>query len=339
MTKQLTLELIHQKCKTENLSLIKNLNLWGNSLCDVSLVNNMPNLEVLSLSVNKVDSLKYFRNLKKLQELYLRKNNVSDLKDVLFLSNLKHLRVLWLSENPVTSAVAYRQFVLKHLPNLTKLDDKNVTAEERESLAYFDPVEAVQEEELPSDEADEFDESPSNRNKFSKKREEEDELSREDNPPFKSDKQLKSLKDGLPKQATLGPAKKEEGRSMRQTPRGSNQDEEFPREERHMQPTKSLHEPLKSARNFPVDEFELARKADSPRKLNKEVTAMNRSRKDNEEGGLGKKSQVKPGVRQIKNENVMTAMMVLLNELNEFEVEMLRGECDKKLVVLKGANF
>ena len=339
MAKLLTLELIHQKCKTENLTLIKNLNLWGNSLCDVSLVNNMPNLEVLSLSVNKVDSLKYFRNLKKLQELYLRKNNVSELNDVLFLSNLKNLRVLWLSENPVTSVPSYRQFVLKNLPNLTKLDDKNVTTEERETLANFDQDEVGQEEDLPSDEGDDFKQATPSRNNFSKKREDDDELSREDKESFKIEKHHKSLKDALPRQVTSGVPKNEEGKLMRQTPRNNNQDDEFPREERHIQPTKAIHEPLKSARNFKAEEFELSQKADSPRKLNREVTGINKSKKEIEEIQLGKKSGSKVGGRQFKNQNVMAAVMMLLNELNDFEVEMLRGECDKKLESFKTSNL
>ena len=39
----------------------------------------MPNLEIVSLSVNKIHSLKDFVYCSKLQELYLRKNNIKDL--------------------------------------------------------------------------------------------------------------------------------------------------------------------------------------------------------------------------------------------------------------------
>ena len=46
--------MIRKKCKTENLSLIKNINFWGNDICDLSVLKEMPNLEIVSLSLNKV---------------------------------------------------------------------------------------------------------------------------------------------------------------------------------------------------------------------------------------------------------------------------------------------
>ena len=41
----------------------------------------MPNVEIVSLSVNSICSLREFGNCKKLKELYLRKNNVTDLTE------------------------------------------------------------------------------------------------------------------------------------------------------------------------------------------------------------------------------------------------------------------
>jgi len=79
MGKTLTPELIQMKCKTDKLANIKNLNLWGNDLEDISLVKEMPNIEICSLSLNKIFALKDFVTSKKLTELYLRKNLISDL--------------------------------------------------------------------------------------------------------------------------------------------------------------------------------------------------------------------------------------------------------------------
>ena len=39
MSKALTLELIHMKTKTNRIEGIKNLNLWGNDLDDIGIVN------------------------------------------------------------------------------------------------------------------------------------------------------------------------------------------------------------------------------------------------------------------------------------------------------------
>jgi cilla- and flagella-associated protein len=46
--------MIAAKCKTDNLSLIKNVNLWGNEIDNLNLLREMPNLEIVSLSLNKV---------------------------------------------------------------------------------------------------------------------------------------------------------------------------------------------------------------------------------------------------------------------------------------------
>ena len=57
---KLTLDLIIQKCKTDNLNKIKKLDVWSSELEEVSLIKDMPNLEICSLSLNQISSLKYF---------------------------------------------------------------------------------------------------------------------------------------------------------------------------------------------------------------------------------------------------------------------------------------
>lgn len=96
MGKTLTPDLVLAKCRTDKLSSIKNLNLWGNDLEDITLVKEIVNLEICSLSLNKISSLKDFSTCKKLSELYLRKNLVSDLLEVKFLTLCPNLKVLWL---------------------------------------------------------------------------------------------------------------------------------------------------------------------------------------------------------------------------------------------------
>lgn len=92
----------------------------------------MPNLEILSLSVNKINSLKEFANCTRLQELYVRKNNIGDLNEVFYLGDLEDLKVLWLCENPCAeNSKFYREFVINALPNLENLDKIPITAEER----------------------------------------------------------------------------------------------------------------------------------------------------------------------------------------------------------------
>ena len=127
----LSRELILAKCKTDNLKLLKKLNLWGVGFEDVSILNQMPNVEVLALSINKISSLKDFQNCGALQELYLRRNNIKNLAEIKYLQNLPYLHTLWLNENPCADHPNYRQYVISHLPDLKKLDNQEITDAEK----------------------------------------------------------------------------------------------------------------------------------------------------------------------------------------------------------------
>lgn len=54
----LTEKMILGKTRAERLADVKNLNLWGQDLSDVSILASLPNVEVLSLSVNQISTLK-----------------------------------------------------------------------------------------------------------------------------------------------------------------------------------------------------------------------------------------------------------------------------------------
>ncbi|MCQ2819426.1 MAG: leucine-rich repeat protein [archaeon] len=132
MAKILTRELIAQKAKSDRIESMKSLNMWGNNIEDVSIVSQMPSLEVISLSLNKIRTLKHFGNLRHLRELYLRQNLIADLKEIEYLQNCEDLKILWLNDNPISEKKNYRQYVLRALPQLAKLDDVMITDGERE---------------------------------------------------------------------------------------------------------------------------------------------------------------------------------------------------------------
>jgi Leucine-rich repeat (LRR) protein len=106
--------------------------LWGSELEDISVIKEMQNIEICSLSLNKIKSLRDFQHCRKLTELYLRKNSIENLQDIKYLQSLAHLKVLWLWDNPICQHPNYRAYILKLLPNLTKLDNAAVTQEERQ---------------------------------------------------------------------------------------------------------------------------------------------------------------------------------------------------------------
>ena len=80
--------------------------------------------------MNQIKTLADFQNCVRLQELYVRKNNIHDLRDVCYLKNLPNLHNLWLADNPCAEVEGYRHAVLRALPNLKKLDDVVISPEE-----------------------------------------------------------------------------------------------------------------------------------------------------------------------------------------------------------------
>ncbi|KAK2585643.1 hypothetical protein KPH14_010265 [Odynerus spinipes] len=127
---KLTEEMIVARTRVSDFSAVKKLNCWGSELSDVSILRKMENVEVLSLSVNNIDTLADFQYCHNLQDLFVRKNNIKDLNEVCYLQELPNLKNLWLGENPCAEKEGYRLAVLRALPNLEKLDDKVVSSEE-----------------------------------------------------------------------------------------------------------------------------------------------------------------------------------------------------------------
>ncbi|XP_066138161.1 cilia- and flagella-associated protein 410 isoform X2 [Euwallacea fornicatus] len=154
MAKRLTEEMVIARTKISDLSKIKRLNCWGSELVDVSLLRKIPNVEVLSLSINKIHSLADFQFCRRLEELYIRQNDIRDINEVIYLQNLPNLKNLWLGENPCCNAEGYRLAIIKALPQLQKLDNVAITQEElREAqrrgknLCHPDDVQEESEEE------------------------------------------------------------------------------------------------------------------------------------------------------------------------------------------------
>lgn len=51
-------------------------------------------------SINKINNLEDFSQCKRLEELYIRQNDIRDINQVCHLQNLSNLKNLWLGENP-----------------------------------------------------------------------------------------------------------------------------------------------------------------------------------------------------------------------------------------------
>ncbi|KAK0166267.1 hypothetical protein PV328_004703 [Microctonus aethiopoides] len=130
MMVRLTEEMVVARSRISDLTAVKKLNCWGSELTDISILRELKKVEVLSLSVNNINTLADFQYCLNLKDLFVRKNAITDLNEVCYLANLPNLRNLWLGENPCAERDGYRLAVIRALPHLEKLDDKFVTTDE-----------------------------------------------------------------------------------------------------------------------------------------------------------------------------------------------------------------
>eukprot|EP00092_Neocalanus_flemingeri_P006213 GFUD01006686.1.p1 GENE.GFUD01006686.1~~GFUD01006686.1.p1 ORF type:complete len:407 (+),score=111.35 GFUD01006686.1:120-1340(+) len=129
---KLTEDMIVARTRVSDMNHVKKLNCWGAELSDITVLRKLTNVEVLSLSVNTINTLSDIQNCKNLQELYIRKNQIPDISEICWIKDLPRLKNLWLEENPCAEGdqELYRQTVIRNIPQLQKLDNVAVTSEE-----------------------------------------------------------------------------------------------------------------------------------------------------------------------------------------------------------------
>uniref|UniRef100_A0A0K0EJS5 Protein C21orf2 n=1 Tax=Strongyloides stercoralis TaxID=6248 RepID=A0A0K0EJS5_STRER len=115
------------RCSTDT---VKKMNLWGCEIDDISICKEMVNIQVLSLSRNKIKTCEPLQYCINLEELYLRGNEIEDFHEFDWLKGLKKLKILWIDENPCTKNIDYRKAIVRLIPSLTKLDDRCVSEED-----------------------------------------------------------------------------------------------------------------------------------------------------------------------------------------------------------------
>ena len=122
-SRKLTLDFIKLKTNLSKTNQIKTLNLWGNDFEDISILSELPKLEVVSLSVNHIKNLEVFQKLENLKELYLRQNLIDNFDQIKYLEKCHNLSILALKDNPITLLPDYKKKIIEILPQLKKLDE------------------------------------------------------------------------------------------------------------------------------------------------------------------------------------------------------------------------
>jgi Leucine-rich repeat (LRR) protein len=107
------------------------LNLQGNQIADLSGIETCSKLSSLNISKNNVKTLMPLQNCLQLLCLDARDNGIQYIRQCDFISKLEWLSTVLLMGNPCSKKEFYRRRVIYRLPDLRKLDESDVTAEER----------------------------------------------------------------------------------------------------------------------------------------------------------------------------------------------------------------
>lgn len=98
-----------------NLTKLRELNLFGNEIDDVSQLQRLTNLTSLNLATNNISNIEPLRNLTNLEELQLNGNNIRDIKP---LSNMLNLKKLFVNGNKINDYTP----IAKYYSNLENKD-------------------------------------------------------------------------------------------------------------------------------------------------------------------------------------------------------------------------
>jgi len=128
------MNILRARSRGQNVTNVRNINLSNLNLCDMTIVSQMPYIEIFMLNRNEISSLKYFSGCLYLREMHLRDNRIDNVEEFKHLKDLHDLSVLSVEGNPFTKqhVFTYRRLILRILPRLTKIDDVEVSAEERQ---------------------------------------------------------------------------------------------------------------------------------------------------------------------------------------------------------------
>ncbi|KAM6425223.1 leucine-rich repeat and guanylate kinase domain-containing protein [Rhynochetos jubatus] len=128
----------------ENLP-VKILNLSSNQIVKITGLNSLKTLQKLDLSSNKITNLEGLEEHDLLEMINLEDNQIADLRELECIEDLPLLRVLNLLKNPVQEQTDYWLLVIFMLLQLTELDLKKISVEEKVAAVnkYDPPPEVV----------------------------------------------------------------------------------------------------------------------------------------------------------------------------------------------------
>ncbi|XP_058447987.1 protein tilB [Malaya genurostris] len=116
---------------------LKILLLQSNLIPKIENLNMLKKLEYLNLAINNIERIENLSGLESLHKLDLTLNFIGELTSVESLKNNYNLRELYLTGNPCTDFLGYRDFVIFTLPQIAMLDGEEITRTDRLNAGKF----------------------------------------------------------------------------------------------------------------------------------------------------------------------------------------------------------
>lgn len=102
-----------------------------------SNIGLLPNLNILICDSNYLKNINSFSKLQSLSYVSFDNNKISEITNIERLAEVENLKELNLNNNPITKNINYRVNIIRRFYYLTKLDELEITKDERE-LAIMD---------------------------------------------------------------------------------------------------------------------------------------------------------------------------------------------------------
>ena len=101
---------------------------------DRSQIGILPNLQIFLCDNNYLKNINGFTKFLNINTLSFENNKIIDYAGIEKLNSLENLKDFSIFNNPVTKNLNYRNYMIKMFPNLSKLDGKEITNEEKEYI-------------------------------------------------------------------------------------------------------------------------------------------------------------------------------------------------------------
>ena len=89
---------IKEEKKKDN---FKRISFNNKNLRSIPIIKNFNKIEILSLNDNEISTLSFCQDLPNLKELYMKNNNIANIKEIDYLSLCKNLHTIYLKGNPI----------------------------------------------------------------------------------------------------------------------------------------------------------------------------------------------------------------------------------------------